>query len=118
MLAAEIGEAIRNYHKAVEENLLELGHPVCVQDEGSDSLGIPIDVMYDNRIFHYVINIQFRILVFLTKLCNLGLQLSADPVPVAIITMSRFFICSHLFIYYKAWLKRIINTSCREVMST
>ena len=56
MLAAEIGEAIRNYHKAVEENLLELGHPVCVQDEGSNSLGIPIDVMYDNRIFHYVID--------------------------------------------------------------
>ena len=56
MLSAEIGEAVRNYHKAVEDNLMELGHPVSVQDECNDSLGIQVDVMYDNRIFHYVID--------------------------------------------------------------
>ena len=46
-----IGEAIRNYHRAVEENLLELGHPVSVQDiYNVDVRGITLSIMSDNRV--------------------------------------------------------------------
>ena len=46
-----IGEAIRNYHRAVEENLLELGHPVSVQDTYNvDVRGITLGIMSDNRV--------------------------------------------------------------------
>ena len=50
-LSAMIGEAIRNYHRAVEKNLLELGHPVSVQDiYNVDVRGITLSIMSDNRV--------------------------------------------------------------------
>ena len=50
-LSAKIGEAINNYHHAVEENLLELGHPVTVQDTcNEDERGITLSIMSDCRV--------------------------------------------------------------------
>ena len=56
LLAAKVSDALLAYHLAIEENLDELGHPVSVQDENNDDLGINIDVMYDCKIFHYTID--------------------------------------------------------------
>ena len=47
-LSAKIGEAIRNYHEAIAENLHELGHPVTVQDLSSDDRGITLKILCDN----------------------------------------------------------------------
>ena len=55
-LAAKVSDAILAYHLAIEENLDDLGHPVSVQGEDSDTLGINVDVMFDNEIFHYTID--------------------------------------------------------------
>ena len=55
-LSAKIGEAIRNYRDAVEENLRELAHPVSVQGDNDDIVGIDIDTIFDNSIFHYTID--------------------------------------------------------------
>ena len=50
-LAEKIGEAIRNYHKACEENLLELGHPVTVQDVyNEDERGLTLNIVSDTRV--------------------------------------------------------------------
>ena len=48
-LSAKIGEAIRNYHEAIAENLRELGHPVTVQDQSQEyDRGITLDILWDN----------------------------------------------------------------------
>ncbi len=50
-LSALIGEAIRNYHQAIAENLQELGHPVTVQDLSNEyDRGITLDITDDKRV--------------------------------------------------------------------
>ena len=56
LLNAKISDAILAYRLAIKENLGELGHPVSVQGEDDDTLGINVDVMSDNEIFHYTID--------------------------------------------------------------
>ena len=51
MLTEKIGEAIRNFHQACKDNLLELGHPVTVQDVyNEDERGLTLNIMSDTRV--------------------------------------------------------------------
>lgn len=51
LLSAKVAEAYRNYRQAIEDNLLELGHPVSVQDTcNQNERGITLSVMNDNRV--------------------------------------------------------------------
>ncbi len=49
-LAETIGNAIFAYHKAIKENLQEMGHPVCVQDDNTEEIGITVSVIDDDAL--------------------------------------------------------------------
>ncbi len=50
-LSSMIGEAIRNYHQAIAENLQELGHPVTIQDLFNEyDRGITLDITDDKKV--------------------------------------------------------------------
>lgn len=55
-LLVKISEAETTYHLAVQENLLEIGHPVSVYDEMTDEVGIRVNVMLYNGIVEYTID--------------------------------------------------------------
>ena len=50
-LSAKVTEAERNYYQAIENHLLELGHPVSVQEEGNEERGISLSIMDGSRIY-------------------------------------------------------------------
>lgn len=50
-LTEAIGNAIFAYRKAIKENnLQEIGHPVCVQGDNSEELGITVSVIDDDTL--------------------------------------------------------------------
>lgn len=52
-----IGRAVRRYHRAVEENLREIGKPVRVQGDDDDTEGIEVSVEHDGNLFPWVIDL-------------------------------------------------------------
>lgn len=49
-LTEAIGNAIFAYRRAIKENLQEIGHPVCVQGDNSEELGITVSVIDDDTL--------------------------------------------------------------------
>lgn len=50
-LSSNIGKAIREYHKAIAENLKELGTPVKIQNEDSENTeGLELSIEHDGRL--------------------------------------------------------------------
>lgn len=58
-LSMSVGQAVRNYHKAVAENLQSIGRPVMVQGDDPDVEGIDLTVEYDGRLWNYTFNYVF-----------------------------------------------------------
>ena len=56
-LSAEIGKAIRTYHKAVADNLREIGKPVFISSMDDDDEGLEIMVEHDASLHPWTVNL-------------------------------------------------------------